>query len=128
MSPKRISHICTAASRRVIDRLTRIAVSGGGLLVLLALLLIFCYLLWVVLPLFRALAVGVVTDLAAYSSPAASVEPPLSLAAPEPPSPARVPLAAAQVSLSAARGGAYCRAGAAFRRTALVVSHLGVVS
>ncbi|MGL9724558.1 hypothetical protein [Sodalis sp. (in: enterobacteria)] len=45
MSPKRISHIRTAASRRVIDRLTRIVVSGGGLLVLLALLLIFCYLL-----------------------------------------------------------------------------------
>lgn len=114
MSPKRISHIRTAVSRRVIDRLTRIVVSGGGLLVLLALLLIFCYLLWVVLPLFRAPAVGVVTDLAAYSAPAASVKPPLSLAAPEPPSPAR--------------GGAYCRAGAAFRRTALVVFHLGVVS
>ncbi|WP_406705272.1 hypothetical protein [Sodalis sp.] len=73
------------------------------MLVLLALLLIFCYLLWVVLPLFRAPAVGVVTDLAAYSAPAANVVPPLSLAAPELPSAARVPLAAAQASPSAAR-------------------------
>lgn len=59
-------------------------VSGGGLLVLFALLLIFCYLLWAVLPLFRAPAVGAATTLASYQAPPASscVVPPLSFVPP----------------------------------------------
>ncbi len=48
----------TARHRRVNDRLTRCMVSVGGLLVLLALLLMFFYLLYAVLPLFRTPAIA----------------------------------------------------------------------
>ncbi|NDL65396.1 ABC transporter permease subunit [Acerihabitans arboris] len=54
MTIKRLSNAKTAAHRRFNDRMTRAVVSGGGALVLLALLVMFFYLLYAVLPLFRA--------------------------------------------------------------------------
>ncbi|WP_413737624.1 ABC transporter permease subunit [Sodalis sp. RH21] len=63
MTIKRLANTKTAPYRRFHDRLTRGLVSGGGLLVLLALLVMFCYLLYAVFPLFRAPAVTPVTGI-----------------------------------------------------------------
>ncbi|WP_413727891.1 phosphate ABC transporter permease [Sodalis sp. RH19] len=54
MTIKRLSNTKTAAYRRWSDRVTRGLVSGGGALVLLTLLVMFFYLLYAVLPLFRS--------------------------------------------------------------------------
>lgn len=54
MTIKRLSSTKTAAYRRLNDRMMRVFVSGGGAMVLLALLSMFFYLLYAVLPLFRA--------------------------------------------------------------------------
>src|SRR5476651_368456 len=54
MTIKRLSSGKTARYRRFNDRLTRGIVSGGGLLVLLALVVMFLYLLYAVMPLFRS--------------------------------------------------------------------------
>lgn len=58
MTKKRLSTIQTAGFRLFSDRLTRAVVSGGGFLVLLALLGLFCFLLYAALPLFRSANVG----------------------------------------------------------------------
>ncbi len=54
MTIKRLSNTKTAAHRRLSDRVTRGLVSGGGALVLLTLVVMFFYLLYAVLPLFRS--------------------------------------------------------------------------
>lgn len=54
MTIKRLSNITTSASRRFHDRLTYGVVSVGGALVLMTLLVMFFYLSYAVLPLFRS--------------------------------------------------------------------------
>jgi len=72
MTIKRLSSGKTARYRRFNDRLTRGIVSGGGLLVLLALVVMFLYLLYAVMPLFRSPAL---VALGSTPQPAISVMP-----------------------------------------------------
>ncbi len=122
MTIKRLSNGKTARYRRFNDRLTRGVVSGGGMLVLLALVVMFLYLLYAVLPLFQSPSLVALGGVAHNTMSGNTAEPAAfgvegewgflidgngqgTLVSPRSPAPAPVDLMADFAGLAAASGG-----------------------